>query len=447
VGANVGSKRTAARAARPNTAMRNIFDQYDQPENRLTHALATCLHEDRRLLRSFVRWATGEKPPVQHHLQIVEQTLPGESDLTEEEAETRGLPDAWIHDDEVWALIIECKVKSAIDLGQLRRHRATAIRRGFERPGILVLSPEKPPKQSLAGWSHRTWPEVYAWFMKQSSRSAWARRMVEYMEVAEARLPAEGYLERGSLTMFSGIRFDSNNPYNYAEAKRLLRLALQELRRDKRLQRLGMDPKGKGRPAITGREGASVWDFLPLRRAARAAAFTACPHLTLSIQSQRVLVVVTIPHGIKTEFRRNLLALERDGFRHLLMEVEGRLRSVLRTADGAKPWMEVVQRHYRTQRSAATVDALLEFDLRTALPRETKKRGDDVMVKTQPQWLDSAYRALANKHSNLQIVIGAMFPHGCRALRSRTALDYIARTWLACEPFLKVVLGRRFIPG
>lgn len=69
------------------------------------------------------------------------------------------------------------------------------------------------------------------------------------------------------------------------------------------------------------------------------------------------------------------------------------------------------------------------------------------MVKTQPQWLDSAYRALANKHSNLQIVIGAMFPHGCRALRSRTALDYIARTWLACEPFLKVVLGRRFIPG
>ena len=37
--------------------MRNIFDQYSHPENRLTHALASCLAEDRKLLRRFVGWA------------------------------------------------------------------------------------------------------------------------------------------------------------------------------------------------------------------------------------------------------------------------------------------------------------------------------------------------------------------------------------------------------
>ena len=36
--------------------MRNLFDQYDQPENRLSHALAVCLNEDRRLLTKFLAW-------------------------------------------------------------------------------------------------------------------------------------------------------------------------------------------------------------------------------------------------------------------------------------------------------------------------------------------------------------------------------------------------------
>ena len=35
--------------------MRNIFDQYSQPENKLTHSLASCLYEDKRLLNSFLK--------------------------------------------------------------------------------------------------------------------------------------------------------------------------------------------------------------------------------------------------------------------------------------------------------------------------------------------------------------------------------------------------------
>jgi len=34
--------------------MRNVFDQYDQPENRVTHALLSCLGNDRKLIRPFL---------------------------------------------------------------------------------------------------------------------------------------------------------------------------------------------------------------------------------------------------------------------------------------------------------------------------------------------------------------------------------------------------------
>lgn len=64
--------------------MRNIFDQYSQPENRLTHALVCALYEDKSLLNNFVRWVTS-KPIPRARLYIVEQRLPGEGELPEEE--------------------------------------------------------------------------------------------------------------------------------------------------------------------------------------------------------------------------------------------------------------------------------------------------------------------------------------------------------------------------
>ncbi len=67
---------------------RNIFDQYNQPENRLTHALSSCLNNDRSLLRKFVRWVTEAKPP--QRLEILEQRLPGE----EERSLTKKMPNA-----------------------------------------------------------------------------------------------------------------------------------------------------------------------------------------------------------------------------------------------------------------------------------------------------------------------------------------------------------------
>ena len=116
-----------------NLFMRNVFDQYTQPENRITHALVTALAEDPKLLRAFVRWITGVSAPA-GKLHIVEQRLPGEPDEhSEVDAARRGLPDAWIYNDESWCLLIESKIAATLKNDQLHRHQKTAVRRGFEK--------------------------------------------------------------------------------------------------------------------------------------------------------------------------------------------------------------------------------------------------------------------------------------------------------------------------
>jgi hypothetical protein len=57
--------------------LRNIFDQYSQPENRVTHALLCALNEDRRLLSLFLRELVRTKPPVDaRKLSVLEQQYP-----------------------------------------------------------------------------------------------------------------------------------------------------------------------------------------------------------------------------------------------------------------------------------------------------------------------------------------------------------------------------------
>src|SRR6187401_1697200 len=91
--------------------MRNIFDQYSSAENRVTHALMTALHEDRKLLGSFLRQVVGVAPPTDpRNLSLLEQQYPEEQEVSEAEAERRGIPDGWIFDDNGWCTVIESKV-------------------------------------------------------------------------------------------------------------------------------------------------------------------------------------------------------------------------------------------------------------------------------------------------------------------------------------------------
>lgn len=418
--------------------MRNIFDQYSQPENRLTHALVTALAEDGRLLKRFVRWVMGKSAPKGAALDIVEQSFPGEVPRSEEEAEKRGLPDACIYQDDRWALVIESKVAAKLTYDQLRRHEKTAERRGFKRVAVLAIDTECPVRPLPNSWLFRSWAEIYAWLIKESVTSEWARRVAEYFVAAEKRFVGEGYPVEGTLTTFAGIPFGADEPYNYPEAKRLLKLAMDELRKNRKLVRqMGIAPHASGRGAITGREGSAVWDFLQLQGLKKGEAFTKLPHLTLAIEEDRLLVMVTIPHGIRSELRRNLVGLGSNGFQALFSSLNTELLRALRKAKGATPWVAVVQRRYPSQKSAAILDARIEYNLQTAFSKKQSK----ALVKSQPQWLEATYDALCSKRSNLQVAVGASFPYRlCVATKNPRIVDHIAHTWLACRPLLDAML-------
>jgi len=416
--------------------VRNIFDQYKEPENRLTHALATCLHRDPALLRRFLKWTTGADPKGRGRLQILEQRIPGQPQETETDCdEGKGLPDMWIHDDpEDWCVLVECKVAAPLDSGQLRRHRATARRQGFSQILLLAIAPSLPARK-MEGVSYFAWPDVYAWMRRQRSRSAWAEEMADYMPVAESRMIADGYLMKGTITMFDGIQFDNDHRYTYGEAKRILRLMMDELRERSDLIRFGIDPKAAGRPAITGREVGGVWDFLPLKAARSANSFTSYPHLTLSIDQHVVRVIMILPNGASPRFRRNLVGLGVEGLRELVSEVGKLILRDARHVPGSKPLMTVVQRHYTSRRSAPINDAEVNFDIRTVMEESSGP------VKAQPEWISAAHAVLANRKSNIQVSIGATFPHGSDVMASRKSLDVVAGVWLACKPWLETLLG------
>jgi hypothetical protein len=341
--------------------LRNLFDQYKHHENRLTHALASCLSEDPALLTSFIAWTTGQKISGRA-LSIVEQRLPGETELDEDEVERRGLPDAWIYSKDGWALLIESKVSSPIDKDQIARHLRTAEKRGFSNCSLIILSVETPSKLPKKT-KHVSWTELYKWLVSKRSSSVWAERLARYMEIAEGRMLLDGYLREGTLTAFSGIHFDDQNPYSYAEAKRLLKLLMEELKKSKALHtHLKIQPNAPGRGAITGSRNDSVWDFICLAIAQGEDRFTKYPHLTLSIESDRAIVQISIPNGVDRQLRRNLIEPGYEAFRNIIGEFLKKIQPVLKADTGAYPFLMLLQRHYPSQRSAPIRDAILEFE-------------------------------------------------------------------------------------
>jgi hypothetical protein len=94
------------------------------------------------------------------------------------------------------------------------------------------------------------------------------------------------------------------------------------------------------------------------------------------------------------------------------------------------PVFRGVQRRYRTQRSIPSIDARIEFDLRTAF---SSSGGP----KFQPHWLAAAYGAFVNKNSNYQMQFGVVFPYEKSVeIKTSRAIDLIAEAWIGCKPVI-----------
>lgn len=416
--------------------MRNIFDQYNQPENRITHALLTALDKDRGLLAQLLARIKLKPPCNVRKLQIHEQKVIGQPEESEIEYERKGLPDGWIHDGESWCLLIESKISSRLTVDQLRRHKKTAERCGFTE--ITVLAIEATPSNiHRPDWLRSLqWSDTYQ-LLTKAPQSDWAKVVAEYYVIAEQKFSDEGYLQEGNLTVFDGIPFDQDHPFNYLEAKRLLKLIMEELRSDKAFCRdAGINPEISGRGAITGSKGSGVWDYLSYKNATEGENFTNHPHFTIGISNQRLNASITIPNGINTAYRRSLKQIEYSDFYKVIGDITGNMLPLAKKDPGYSPWCHATQRRYSSQRSIPIQDAIVEFDLRTAIQTKNDK------VKPQEQWLKSVYEAYQEKRSNYQIQFGASI-YFSRSLKvkKKSMLNTIKQTFIACTPLISMLEG------
>ncbi len=392
------------------------------------------LDQDRTLLSSFLTWLGVGGIPSKQGLSITQQQVPG---VVQDDAETldrRGLPDAAIFDAGGFAVLFECKVQARISLDQLERHRSTARRNGYEFPWIVVISVDKFPDELPNRVLSKTWQEVFSWFNRQSEKSFWGSQLVDYMKTFERKMLTSEYQIRGTITVFDGLRFNDSNPYTYREGKRLIRLLGDLLQSRSDLQALGVDPTGSRRTAITGQGTDMVWDFLPLKAARHAMNFTDYPHLTMGISREKATAALTVPNGVKGGFRSKLKDRGLEVFLELVTRIEANLRPVLDSSPGAKPMIYATQRHYKSQRSNAEVDARIDADLRTGI------RLQDSRIKYQPEWIESIYNLVVNKRSNIQLGFDIAFQYRCPRVQSKEAVDLFAESWKAMKPILEFVI-------
>lgn len=392
----------------------------------------TTLDRERKLVRPFLKWLKARSLPAKSGILLAEQGVPGTTIVDTNELESKGLPDGSFYTDDDWLLMLECKVQDSIKVGQLKRHVATAKRHGFETPQLVVIAVDENPELPK-GVTHVSWRQVYSWFNTHVNKSQWAKEFVRYMEVFERKMLDEGYNIRGTITMFDGLRFDEETPYTYREGKRLIRLLGDELRKRPDLHKMGVDPKGERRSAITGKRSDGVWDFLPLK-AANGKHFTKYPHLTIGLQSNSAVAAVTFPNGMKG-FRKRFREMGPETFLEQITKQEKRLRPIIDKSKNAKPLIIIQQRHYRSRNSLPTHDACLEADLRTIVS------GGRSGIKYQSQWVETVFELISQKKSNMQMSVQVTFSYECPLIRSSKAIDLFADSWKALLPVVDTVLA------
>ena len=413
--------------------MRNIFDQYSQPENKLTHSLASCLYEDKRLLNSFLKRFCSNFFNQTSNLMIEQQTVPGERHLIDDESQRKGLPDAVIYTEEQ-CLIIESKVSSTLTRDQLMRHERTLRRRGFNNIRGIGIVVDLLPNVRLDNWKQLTWNQVYSWAYKETNKSEWARKLIDYFNVLENNMVEEEYLKEGSITEFTGVHFDDENPYSYREGKRQLRLLINKIKQNKILkEELNVDLSKKGRGGI--KKAGNLWDYLTFNTGVDDKSFTDEPHLTIGMNDEFIEGDLTIPYRIKGNTKRNFYNLSWEEFKNIIHKIVLNYNNSFGTSEGFKPQIVLAQRRYPSQSSPAIHDARLEFDIRTAFKDISSKLKPT--QKKQEEWLRLVFEINNNKKSNIQFQVGARFFYNKHTLvNNKDADQVVSKSFLACKPLI-----------
>lgn len=245
-----------------------------------------------------------------------------------------------------------------------------------------------------------------------------------------------------SETVFNGLPF-GDVAFGHAEGKKVLRLAMEKLREHPDLLcEIGIDPNHRGKNERNIRnDGGVVWNVLVFKAAGDWQKF---PHLTLGVGNEYVSAMATLPTKAPTGYWERLAKHGNQDFRRIVKDVLAEMHLMLRKYDGMEPRLRVRQRRQssdKDNKKRTLMDAYIDVDLRACI--------DD--VKPQLQWIDAVFDAVKNKRSksdttNLELQIGAKFPYRSY-IAGPDALDRVAKSWIACKPYIAALFGLEYIQG
>lgn len=428
----------------PQRLVRNIFDQYHQAENRLTHALVHVLANDGALTKKFVQFATGHNVPAGIDLSVSCQLLPGEPiALVEEEdyAERRGLPDAWIYDAESgFAVVIECKLTSPLTKDQLLRHLRTSRSRGFPDAYLLVITTDEVVPRAVSTLSgerasFRGWPAIFEFFKGHDTRLA--HEFTSYLGIMEGQLMAQGH-HVPPLTKFTGVPFTRDHPFNEPEARVVLRALMRDVR--PRLAQSRVLPpidSNVRRDSLSG-----AWDVVGFAFAS-GANFTAVPHITVDLAPEGTWIQLTLPNAAHPKYWRRVREASQDQLAEVFARVNERIKPIAREVRHGirepRLVLDLLQRHFYTRRDAVH-DAEMFFDIE-ALGFDADPLG--ASVKQVPAWLTAIHALLGQSgRANFQLELQARFPLLDGSVCHQTSfVDVLVQSAEAFEPFLALLRG------
>ncbi|MCH2227467.1 MAG: hypothetical protein MK033_06810 [Candidatus Caenarcaniphilales bacterium] len=414
--------------------VRNVFDQYSQYENKLTHAFICSLDRDQDFLRIFIKDFLQIKINKKDKLSIYLQSLPHKVSRIKDPS---GLPDASILINDNQVICIENKVEDILTRDQLERHKTTWAKNeniDIEKSFSGVTFAPKEYDFQLEDWKHYQWSELYLFLRKHINRE-WVKELFQYMEVLEMNMIKDKKLGDLSLTCFSGIPFNKENPYEYFEAKRVLKILMPELKKYSILEKeLDMNFHDSGRGAISS--GLSVWDCIAVNDDKRNN-YTDLLHFVISIRQKSFDVCFTLPDKLKGSYRSKLRKAGYELFKEEIQKLIETCESNLYGIQGYSLNCDVVQRRHATRKSEAVEDSKLSFDLRTAFVYPEGKYQPNIHNKEY--WLQAAYESIVNKGSaNIQTSFKVSFDYDkCTQLNSPKAVELIIKSWLSFKDFYK----------
>jgi hypothetical protein len=368
----------------------NIFDQYDQEENRITNSLLQTLAKNTALLKAFFQKNFSINLGKNSIVVISSQKEPfALGDEEDDRERIEGIPDGWIIIDEEKAIVFESKiVRDAIRRDQLRAH-AKRIK-GYGQKYLCVITPDdQSPVQNLSipnveiKWV--SWRDIYDLVGMEKEiqdLSGYLRNQLkEYLAMKE------------DLVGFQGIDYPSG-AYTPREAKIIIKSLIREIKPEilKIYPNLKFERKAYSQdvhPYTVFHR--STWSFLGADEN-----FTKDMHITFWLTETHLGMGITIPNNAGKRWKRLRQIFNKDKFFDSFVEKLDKLRSHLPNL-----YLEFVHRHYIRQRDGV-IDGILEMDLDTV--KGSKK------VKVNQKWLEAIRELIRNKRGyNGQLMLRTRF--------------------------------------